>query len=130
MLWAGTLAGDSGHVSSVVVPRISAGAAHGEVSVDTTAQILDALDRRDLVPLAQLHTHPQAAFLSETDAIRPVVAVPGFLSIVIPDFAFVDLAEPERWSAHEFQGAGQWQELDREQKARRFVIDDSIIRVG
>lgn len=130
VLWAGALAGGAGHVSSVVVPRISTGAVHGEVSVETTAQILDALDRRDLVPIAQLHTHPHAAFLSETDAIRPVVAVPGFLSIVIPDFGFVDLAEPERWSAHEFRGAGQWQELVQEEKTRRFVIDDSIIRVG
>jgi hypothetical protein len=130
VLWAGTLAGGAGHVSSVVMPKISAGAVHGEVSAETTAQLLDALDERDLVPIAQLHTHPHAAFLSETDAIRPVVAVPGFLSIVIPGFGFVDLADVRQWSAHEFRGAGRWQELSRDERSRRFIIDHSIIRVG
>lgn len=130
VLWAGTIAGGAAHITTVVVPEICVGATHGEVSVATAARLLDALDRRDLVPIAQLHTHPRAAFLSETDAIRPLVALSGFISIVIPDFGFVDLTDPKSWSVHEFQGARQWRELDLENKNRRIVIDDSIIRVG
>jgi len=77
----------------------------------------------------RLHSHPRAAFLSETDAIRPLVAVPGFLSIVIPNFGFVDLMDVGVWSAHEFRGGHRWRELDRNERSRRFVIDDSVIRV-
>jgi hypothetical protein len=129
VVWAGTLAGGNGYVSSVVVPKLNVGAVHGEVDVDTTARLLDALDERDLVPIAQIHTHPRTAFLSATDAIRPLVAVPGFLSIVIPGFGFVDLADIGAWSAHEFQGAGNWHEMTADERPRRFIIDDSIIRV-
>ena len=129
VVWAGSLAGGDAYVSSVVVPKLSVGRIHGEVSAETTARLLGALDERDLVPIAQLHTHPHEAFLSDTDAIRPIVAVHGFLSIVIPRFGFVDLADPGRWSAHAFRGAGRWHELTANERSGRFVIDDSIIRV-
>ena len=82
------------------------------------------------MPLLQLHTHPSRAFLSETDAIRPVVAVPGFISVVIPDFGFVDLADVTLWSAHEFVAPRQWRGLRTEECQRRFVVDDSVIRVS
>jgi len=128
-VWAGTLAGGDAHVGTVVVPRATSGPGHGEVSVETTGRVLRGLDERDLVPMAQLHTHPRGAFLSQTDAIRPVVAVPGFLSIVIPDFGFVDLADVGLWSSHQYVGPGRWRELDSHERSRRFIIDDSVIRV-
>lgn len=55
--------------------------------------------------------------------------MPGFLSIVIPNFGFVDLMDVGVWSAHEFRGGHRWRELDRNERSRRFVIDDSVIRV-
>jgi hypothetical protein len=36
---------------------------------------------------AQIHTHPDLAFHSATDDQFPVVSQPGFISIVIPNFA-------------------------------------------
>lgn len=129
VLWAGTLSEGNAHISTLVVPASDAGPTHGEVSAHTTANVLNALDERDLVPVLQLHTHPQAAFLSATDAVRPLVAAPGFISVVIPSFGFVDLADVALWSAHEFMGHRRWRELDVEERRRRFIIDDSIIRV-
>ena len=129
LVWAGCLTAGDAFVSSVVVPKLSIGAIHGEVSAETTGRLLDALDERDLVPIAQMHTHPLAAFLSDTDAIRPIVAVPGFLSVVIPSFGFVDLADVQTWSAHEFRGTEQWHEMTDDERSRRFIIDDSIIKV-
>jgi hypothetical protein len=35
---------------------------------------------------AQVHTHPGRAFHSATDDKFPIIHVPGFLSLVIPDF--------------------------------------------
>jgi hypothetical protein len=36
---------------------------------------------------AQIHTHPGPAFHSKTDDLHPIIHVPGFVSIVVPDFA-------------------------------------------
>ncbi len=127
--WAGTLADGDAHVGTLIVPRATTGAWHGEITRETTAQVLTALDERDLVPVVQVHSHPRRAFLSETDAIRPLVAVPGFISVVIPDFGFVDLAEVGLWSVHQYVSRGQWRELDQREQARRFIIDDSVIRM-
>jgi hypothetical protein len=128
-VWAGTLAGGDAHVATLLIPRAATDTRHGVVTPETTAAVLTALDERDLVPVLQLHTHPRRAFLSETDAIRPIVAVPGFISVVIPDFGFVDLADVGLWSAHQYVGPGQWRELHPRERARRFIIDDSVIRV-
>jgi hypothetical protein len=128
-VWAGTLAGGDAHVATLVIPRASGGPTHGEISADTTANVLTALDERDLVPIMQLHSHPRRAFLSDEDAIRPFVAVPGFISVIIPNFGFVDLADVGLWSAHEYGGPNRWHELDHDERSRRFIIDDSVIRV-
>lgn len=128
-LWAGSLAGGDAHVTTMVVPRAATDTWHGQITPETTAAVLTALDDRDLIPVVQLHSHPRRAFLSETDTIRPLVAVPGFISVVIPDFGFVDLADVGLWSAHEHLNCSLWRELDRGERERRFVIDDSIIRV-
>jgi proteasome lid subunit RPN8/RPN11 len=129
VVWAGTLANGHAQVSTVVVPASETTAVHGQISPETTARVLDALDARDLVPVLQVHSHPRRAFLSETDAIRPIVAAPGFVSVVIRHFGFVDLVDVAQWSAHEFLGNSRWRELDPDERARRFIVDDSIIRV-
>lgn len=129
-LWAGSLAAGDAYTSTLVLPRASTGPTHGVISEQTTAGVLNALDERDLVPIAQVHTHPHEAWLSKTDAIRPLVAVNGFISIIVPDYGFVDLSDVRLWSAHEYLGARRWRELDSVERHRRLIIDDSIIRVA
>jgi len=46
---------------------------------------------------AQVHTHPGVAFHSATDDRWPIVSQPGFLSIVIPDFAMGDVSLKGAW---------------------------------
>jgi len=46
---------------------------------------------------AQVHTHPGLAFHSQTDGRWPIVSQPGFLSIVIPDFAMGDVSLKGAW---------------------------------
>jgi hypothetical protein len=129
-VWAGTLSGGDAFISTLVIPRVSSpGGFHGEVSEDTVANVLDELDELDLVPIAQIHSHPQEAFLSPTDAQRPIVAARGFLSIVIPGFGFVDLADVGLWRAYEFNARENWRELDHAERDRRFVIDPSLLRI-
>jgi hypothetical protein len=128
-IWAGTLAGGDAFVSTLLVPKIEGGGFHGEVSAATTAMLLDELDLLDLVPIAQIHSHPGEAFLSPIDAERPLVAAPGFLSIIVPSFGFVDLADVTLWRAYEFHGRNNWRELDEAERRRRLIVDPSLLRI-
>ena len=129
-LWAGTLAGDDAFVSTLVIPRVdTVGRYHGVISDETTATVLDELDHLDLVPIIDIHSHPREAFLSPIDAERPLVAVKGFLSVVVPSFGFVDLADVGLWRVYAFNGRDDWSELDERERRRRLIIDPSLLRI-
>lgn len=129
-IWAGTLSGGDSFVSTLVLPRVvGSGRFHGAITPQTAAAVFSELDLLDLVPIAQIHSHPRSAFLSHIDAERPFVAVPGFLSIVVPSFGFVDLADVSLWRAFEFHGRDQWRELGEAERHERLIIDPSIVRI-
>jgi hypothetical protein len=128
-LWAGTLAGGNGFVSTLVVPTVAGGKFRGEITNATAARVFDELDALDLVPIAQIHSHPQEAFLSHVDAERPFVAVSGFLSLIVPDFGFADLADVRCWRAYEFHGRNNWRELNQTERLNRLIIDPSLLRI-
>jgi hypothetical protein len=74
-------------IDSVVHPRHSASAAGYDLD---SAAIADLW--RDLVGSGrsirmQVHTHPGAAYHSSRDDVLALVHTPGFLSLVIPNFA-------------------------------------------
>lgn len=56
---------------------------------------------------AQIHTHPGAAFHSTTDDQFPVVSHPGFISIVIPNFAIGILSLENAWVGR-LETDGRW----------------------
>jgi hypothetical protein len=129
-LWAGTLAGGDAFVSTLVIPGVdTVGRFHGVISDETTATVLEELDYLDLVPVVEIHSHPREAFLSPIDAERPMVAVKGFLSVVVPSFAFIDLADVGMWRVYEFHGRDNWIELDESERRRRLIIDPSLMRI-
>ena len=129
-LWAGTLAGGDAFVSTLVIPDVdTVGRFHGVISDETTAAVLGELDYLDLVPVIEIHSHPREAFLSPIDAERPMVAVKGFLSVVVPSFGFIDLADVGLWRVYEFHGRDNWLELNEGERRRRLVIDPSLLRI-
>jgi hypothetical protein len=129
-LWAGTLVGGDAFVSTLVIPGVdTVGRFHGVISDETTAAVLDELDYLDLVPIVEIHSHPREAFLSPIDAERPMVAVKGFLSVVVPSFGFIDLADIAVWRVYEFHGRDSWVELDEGERRRRLIIDPSVLRI-
>ena len=58
----------------------------------------------------QVHTHPGEAFHSETDDLYPIVHTPGFLSLVIPDFATGRVGLSKAFLT-ELDSQGQFQEV-------------------
>lgn len=62
---------------------------------------------KKLTVVADAHTHPGAAFQSSSDRTNPMVARPGHIAIIIPEYA--------RWpipshglGIYEYQGEHQW----------------------
>ncbi|GGI29856.1 hypothetical protein [Bradyrhizobium guangdongense] len=64
----------------------------------------------DLGIRLQAHTHPRHAFHSATDDSFPIIHTPGFLSLVIPDFALGPVGFKEAYLT-ELQTDGRWREV-------------------
>lgn len=125
LLWAGTIAGRTAFVSSVV--QLKEGDGSGFITPEGSAEAHEALATRDLVPLAQIHSHPDRAFLSRIDRENPFFMSRGFLSIVIPNFGFVDMNSLDTWKVFRFESVRVWTELTSDQVKSLAVIDDGII---
>jgi len=58
----------------------------------------------------QVHTHPREAFHSETDDKFPIIHKPGFLSLVIPNFALGPVGFKDAYLT-EIQPDGRWRQV-------------------
>lgn len=77
-----------------------------------------AVSRRSVK--AQVHTHPGQAFHSRTDDDWPIVSQPGFISIVLPDFAAGKPSLERAWVGC-LRADGKWQRLGSADEAIVFV---------
>jgi proteasome lid subunit RPN8/RPN11 len=86
---------------------------------DAFAKLWSMCRARKLAVVADIHTHPGTAFQSESDRTNPMVALPGHIAIIVPDFA----APPVRYEdlgIYEYQGEHRWAERNH-RRCRRFV---------
>lgn len=113
-------------LSSWANPAIITEVVHPEHEVHVGGFVLDdrwlndfwlRLARDNLGICIQVHTHPGAAFHSPIDDAYPVIHTPGFLSLVIPNFALGPIGF-ERAYLTELQDNGGW---------RQVAIGDRII---
>jgi len=63
----------------------------------------------------QIHTHPGDAFHSVTDDAFPIIHMPGFLSLVIPNFALGQIGFEDAFLT-EVQADGRWRQVAVEEK--------------
>lgn len=63
----------------------------------------------------QVHTHPGKAFHSQTDDEFPIIHTPGFLSLVIPNFALGPVGFEDAYLA-EIQPDGTWSRVPIEER--------------
>lgn len=63
----------------------------------------------------QVHTHPREAFHSSTDDAYPIVHTPGFLSLVIPNFAMGPVGFKDAYLT-EITKDGRWKEIPCEDR--------------
>jgi hypothetical protein len=75
------------------------------------------LDRHGRSVLAQVHTHARSAFHSQTDDEGAIVHVPGFVSLVLPEFAMRNDPLDGSYVAR-LDGAGKFIKSTREAEMR------------
>ncbi len=109
------LAACDGCEQVVEVAHLPHAATHGSCEIDGRA--LNGLWRRlateDLRIVAQVHTHPGAAFHSRTDDQFPVLPRVGLLSLVVPNFALTEF-DPSECFLGRLEADGSWTQLDPE----------------
>jgi hypothetical protein len=71
---------------------------------------------KGLTVVADVHTHPGAAFQSTSDRTNPMVAREGHVAIIIPNFATAPVC-PAELGIYEYRGNHAW--TDRSPRAAR-----------
>jgi len=131
VLWAGAPSpnAEEAYVVSYVVPR--RGHWGGGVRLDTRflLKLSEELEKRDLLLLAQIHTHPGNFGHSFGDEKRALSYRLGYISIVVPNFALHDVRDFSTCYVYEYTGNWKWKLLKSDEITSRFVMEDSLIRV-
>jgi hypothetical protein len=98
VLWSGRIADDLFLVEHIYVPNQRTFRLPSGACVRVEAAELDRLNRwlyaYQQVLGIQVHTHPAAAYHSETDNTYPMVTLLGGISVVVPDFCREEFGSP------------------------------------
>jgi proteasome lid subunit RPN8/RPN11 len=88
VLWAGRSAGEhAAVVSHLILPVFHSRRNFLTIPQAERLEVAAYLRAEELLVFADLHTHPEEAFLSSADEARPFSRKDGFYAVVIPDFA-------------------------------------------
>jgi proteasome lid subunit RPN8/RPN11 len=110
VLWAGRPdGGESVLISHLIEPEAEGEEDWLRVTIAARAEVLALLRADDLLVVADVHSHPFAAFLSPVDAHHPYSARIGHLAVVVPDLGRG--TDMDGWRAFEFSPEG-WIERD------------------
>ena len=88
------------------------------LKADSFSKLWAICREQKLTVVADMHTHPGAAFQSESDRKNPMVARAGHIAIIIPNFASPPI-EHKQLGFYEYLGDHRWN--DRSAARRSFV---------
>jgi hypothetical protein len=109
-LWAGRPTADGRAViTHLIVPLFESTAYWLTVPPKERLIVAEFLRSERLLMFADVHTHPEEAFLSPLDRARPFSVRDGFYAGVVPDFASGELGEG--WRLYEVLG-GTWRGVE------------------
>lgn len=126
-LWAGTGAGERFHVTEAIIPVQRGIRSDAGVSVAVGPQELHRMNvflfQNKLSLVAQIHSHPGAAYHSDTDDDHAIATKAGALSLVVPDFASQPFSL-EQCAVYRLSAAGKWRELSAREAAELIIITE------
>lgn len=103
--WAGIKKGNKSTVRLVVIPNAKTNSGRVIVSQEANFHFVRALSSRNLVQIAQVHTHPTSwVGHSLGDSKYAAFKVKGLLSIVVPSYCRKGMLSLEKCGVHRFDG--------------------------
>ncbi len=122
VLWTGEKNGHEATVKSCIHPRQKCTAVSYDIPLEESQTINKMLSEKREVIIAQVHSHPGAAFHSSRDDAMPFTYSIGFLSLVVPDFCDRQLLGCSDFRIWEHIGSGNWIELSKNDIHDRLVF--------
>lgn len=131
LCWSGiNLGNDNVLIRSCIYPKSfrslhSAWVDLGSAAFDIGQQVAA---RGELI-FAQVHSHPGAAFHSETDNKYPISHQKGFISLVVPNYAKGVKDSLRDCRVYEYQGSAMWRALSHAEVNKRFKIEGILWKI-
>ena len=125
-LWAGVENTQEFDVKEVIIPKQTALRLEQGLCYIVTGEELHRVNVRlfetKLRLIAQVHSHPEDAYHSDTDDLYPMVTKLGCLSVVVPDFATgqVDLTS---WAIFRLEALHTWTRVLPNEAQRLLFIE-------
>jgi hypothetical protein len=133
VLWIGQKEGTTFNVTELVIPEQRGIRTSDGVCViiegDALARLNVDLYKRQLQLIAQVHSHPGAAYHSSTDDEYAIATKVGCLSLVVPDFATRPFSLSE-CASYRLSVDGEWIELSSGETSSLIHITDECGEYG
>lgn len=126
VLWTGVKSDHEAIVRSCIHPRQICTAVSYDIPLDESQALNIILANKKEVILAQVHSHPGAAFHSSRDDAMPFTYTVGFFSLVIPNFCNGNIENLSDIRIWEHMGFGTWRELSQSDIAARFHLSRTV----
>ena len=120
-IWAGIDHMDEFKITNVFFPIQTNLPCSYEVDEDEEHKINVKLNELSIVAIAQIHTHPRHAFHSSTDNEWPSVILPGSISVVIPNYGFIEIFDIDAWEIFIYDGLN-WQQISKMEAKELFHV--------
>ena len=88
-----------------------------EVPEEEEFRINVKLNKKKLITIAQIHTHPYSAFHSSVDDEGSELVLIDSLSIVIPNFGFIEKDDLTQWKVYRYTGKS-WEYLHEQEVSK------------
>ena len=123
VIWSGVIERDSKVVRRCLHPEQRCTVSGVNIPVGEAQRINEILYEKGETLLAQVHSHPGAAFHSYTDNNFAITFTLGFISIVVPFFGQLGLSNFHRCGVWIHEGYGKWRRLNEEEVKITLVIE-------
>jgi hypothetical protein len=128
-LFAGVRKGDTFIIKRTIIPEQSAGNIEGGLIYVVGGEELHRIGLElfdaGLQIFAQIHSHPGAAYHSDTDDAYPIVTVIGGLSMVVPNFARGGI-KLSSWAVYRLLPGMRWTEMNLNEKENFIEIIEDL----
>lgn len=127
VLWAGHMTGTRRlAVTRCILPRQGASALHFDVPPEEMSRIFAELANLGERLLAQVHSHPAGAFMSDADMHSPVVSHRGAVSIVVPNYRALRFRRLGDGKVYLYRAYRDWPELSEAEIAAHFSVEGEV----